>query len=292
MICDDAPPSTLQLPPGKWSTVLACLCACFPHVAEARWVDRFARGLVQDAHGRALDVAATYRVGLEVRYWREVATEPLIPFEEQILHVDAQLVVVDKPHFLPVSPTGPWVEQTLLRRLQRRLGIPSLAPLHRLDRATAGLVLFSVEPATRAAYHALFRDHRVDKTYEALAAPLPELDFPHCRRSALTRGEPFFRVRESAAAPNSETTIDVLERGVHHWRYRLRPRTGHKHQLRVHMAALGAPIDGDPYYPELIARASDDYAHPLALLATELRFTDPTSGRARFFATQRALRAN
>ena len=141
--------SSLQLPPGPWPTVYDALCARFPHVGASIWAERFARGLVCKAGGGALTIATPYRVGLEVRYWRELAAEPRIPGEEVIIHRDADLIVVDKPLFLPVAPTGAWVEQTLLRRLQRRLGIESLAPLHRIDRATAGLVMFSANPSSR-----------------------------------------------------------------------------------------------------------------------------------------------
>jgi tRNA pseudouridine32 synthase/23S rRNA pseudouridine746 synthase len=282
---DDVPASRLQLPPGPWTSVLDALCARFPAIDRATWLDRFARGRVQDADGMPIDPSSPSRAGAEIRYFREVADEPAIPFEEAVLHVDDHLVVADKPHFLPVAPTGAYVRETLLGRLVRRLDNPDLVPLHRLDRLTAGLVLFSASPASRARYQALFRERRITKDYLALAPPLPGLVFPQVRRSRLERGEPFFRMREAAGEANSETWLDVDGRGERTWRYRLRPVSGRKHQLRVHMAALGAPIVNDILYPQLQTAASDDHARPLQLLACALAFDDPLDGRPRSFTS-------
>ena len=275
--------SRLQLPPGPWLTVFDGLCARFPQIDRDVWRDRFARGLVQDASGCALAVDAPYRVGMEVRYFREVPDEPRIPFEAQILFADADLVVAHKPHFLPVVPAGRFVKETLLSRLQMQLGNPSLVPLHRIDRETAGLVLFSARTETRALYQSLFRQRAIEKTYEAIAPPLPLLPMPHMRSSHLRAGEPFFRMREADGAPNSQTRIEVIDRGAHVWRYSLQPVTGRKHQLRVHMAALGAPIVNDSLYPELRPLAMGAFSQPLQLLAKSLRFVDPVDGRMRAF---------
>ena len=214
---------------------------------------------------------------------------------ETILYADAHLVVADKPHFLPVVPAGRFVRETLLARMVRRLGNADLVPLHRIDRDTAGLVLFSADPATRTAYHDLFRLRRIDKGYEALAPALPALERESVlvRRSRLLPGEPFFRMREATAAEagadNSETRIEVMEKGGPVWRYALSPVTGRKHQLRVHMAALGAPILNDPMYPALLERADDDHSRPLQLLAKSLAFVDPLSGTKRRFESGRRL---
>lgn len=284
-----ASPSHLQLPPGPWRTVLDGLCAHFPQVARDVWLDRFARGRVQDMGGQAIAADDAYRAGLEVRYFREVADEPRIPFEAHVLFADADLVVADKPHFLPVTPAGRFVAETLLARLRAELGNPALVPLHRIDRETAGLVLFSANPATRAAYQSLFRNRAIDKTYEAIAPPLPSLTMPHVRCSQLCPGEPFFRMYEADGTPNSETSIDVIERCTQAWRYRLQPVTGRKHQLRVHMAALGTPILNDRMYPALVAQEPDDFSRPLQLLAKALRFVDPLDGRVQVFQSNQAL---
>ncbi|MGH8085438.1 MAG: pseudouridine synthase [Lysobacter sp.] len=283
------PCSRLQLPPGAWTTLLDGLCARFPAIDRSIWLDRFARGRVLDAEGQPLPADAVYRVGMEVRYFREVRDEPAVPFEMSVLHVDEHLVVVDKPHFLPVTPAGAFVGETVLARLVARLGNSGLVPLHRIDRGTAGLVLFSANPASRARYQALFREGRIEKRYEALAPPLPELVFPQVRRSRLVRGEPFFRMTEVDGAVNSESRVEVVERGAALWRYGLQPVTGKKHQLRVHMAALGAPIFNDPFYPVLREQGGDDYGRPLQLLARSLWFVDPLSGELREFESERRL---
>ncbi|WP_312153317.1 pseudouridine synthase, partial [Pseudomonas sp.] len=163
-----------------------------------------------------------------------------------------------------------------------------LGPLHRIDRHTAGLVLFSANPQTRSAYQRLFPERRIDKRYQAIAAALPALEFPLVHRSRLVHGEPFFRMHEVEGAPNSETLAQVLEKNGELWRYGLSPVTGKTHQLRVHMAALGAGICNDPFYPWLL-EVQDDYQQPLKLLAQSLRFEDPLSGEERYFESRLAL---
>lgn len=286
---DGVPASRLQLPAGPWATVLEALCARFPAVEAATWRERFARGRVLDADGRALPVDAPYRLGAEVHYFREVVDEPAIPFHETIVYADAHLVVACKPHYLPVVPAGTYVRQTLLARLVERFDNPALVPLHRIDRDTAGLVLFSAHPDSRARYQALFRERRIRKHYLAVAAPLPELSFPYVHRSRLVPGEPFFRMTETPGEANSETVIEVVARAADSWTYRLEPVTGRKHQLRVHMAALGAPILHDRCYPVLQAPQPDEPTRPLQLLAHTLAFDDPLTGDARSFRADAGL---
>lgn len=288
-LIDGLAASTLQLPEGEWRSVLDCLCERFPAVSREQWRARMARGRVVDGDGRWLTAETPHRVGLEVHYYREVADEPRIPFDEIVLHADADLLVVDKPHFLPVTPAGVHVHETLLGRLIRRTGNDAVVPLHRIDRETAGLVLFSANPRSRAAYQALFRERRIEKEYEAIAPPLPGVEFPCVHTSRMAPGEPFFRMQEIEGSANSETRIDVIARGDGRWRYALMPITGRKHQLRVHMAALGAPIMNDAMYPSLSARAADDYSRPLQLLARRLSFIDPLSGVERSFRSGLSL---
>jgi tRNA pseudouridine32 synthase/23S rRNA pseudouridine746 synthase len=276
--------STVHLPLGPWDTVLDCLCCHFAAVPRAEWFERMARGRVLDADRRAIGVEHPYRPGLVVHYFREVPHEAPIPGVERLLYRDEHLVVADKPHFLPVIPAGRFVRETLLTRLIARLENPDLVPLHRIDRGTAGLVLFSACPATRGRYQTLFRDGQVAKQYEAIAPALPTLELPHTRATRLTAGTPFFRMREVDGVPNARTRIEVLERlSATQWRYGLTPFTGKKHQLRVHMAALGAAIANDPFYPALQDDRDDDPGAPLKLLARGLAFTDPLSGARRTF---------
>lgn len=281
--------SQVQLPPGPWSTVFEFLCERFPGVGRQEWASRLLRGRVLDASGSLLDAGSAYRVGMTVRYFRELDREPDIPGEVHEVHRDRHLLIVDKPPFLPVAPAGRYLEQTLLVRLRRRYALADLAPLHRIDRATSGLVMFSADPATRGRYQSLFAQRCIDKTYEALAPALPGQDFPVERCSRLLPGEPFFRMREADGTPNSRTLIECLQVWGALAHYRLRPVTGRKHQLRVHMAALGAGILNDPLYPVNLEEAPDDPHHPLMLLARGLAFNDPLSGERRVFESRRRL---
>ncbi|WP_285349974.1 pseudouridine synthase [Pseudomonas sp. ME-P-057] len=285
----DRQASTLYLPPGSWATVLDCLCERFSAISREQWLDRIVRGKVLDGNGLPIAVDLAYREGLRIHYFREVPNETPIPVQEAILYADEHLVVADKPHFLPVTPAGEYVEQTLLRRLIRTLDNPDLVPLHRIDRHTAGLVLFSANKQTRSAYQALFPTRQIEKRYEAIAPALAHLTFPCVHKSRLVDGEPFFRMQEAEGPANTETRVEVSERRGEHWRYALFPVTGKKHQLRVHMAALGAGICNDPFYPSVIKNAVDDYHNPLKLLAQRLRFTDPVTGQERVFESRITL---
>jgi tRNA pseudouridine32 synthase/23S rRNA pseudouridine746 synthase len=284
--------SSIVLPPGPWHTILEFLTHRFATVTHQEWVARMARGDVLAAQGTAITVDTPYQPHSKVHYYRHLRAEPRIPFTESILYHDEHLVVADKPHFLPVMPAGRYVQETLLVRLKQSLGIDTLVPIHRIDRDTAGLVLFSIQPTTRDHYVALFRQRAVVKSYEAIAAWRPELHFPLRYRSLLVPGDAFMQMREMDGMPNSETEIDVLEVSDTRARYRLSPVTGKKHQLRAHMAALGIAIINDRIYPQLKpqnASTEADYRHPLQLLAQTLSFIDPISGQQRQFASKQKL---
>lgn len=282
-------PSCRQLPAGGWATILDFLREQYPQVDTAVWLSRMARGQVVDEGGARLHSASPYRAGARVYYYRELEGEEPIPFVEEILYRDTDLLVVDKPHFLPVIPAGRFLHETLLVRLKKREQSEHLVPLHRLDRETAGVMLFSRNPATRGAYTALFRRREVRKSYEALAPSRPELPLPVTRRSRLETGEPFFRMKETEGEPNSETRVELLERRGPESLYRLIPATGRKHQLRLHLAALGIPILNDHLYPEIRRRERDDFPQPLRLLARSISFRDPLTGQERYFASERVL---
>jgi tRNA pseudouridine32 synthase / 23S rRNA pseudouridine746 synthase len=286
---DGVMPSDVQLPAGDWATMLDALCDRFPAISRDTWIDRMAGGRVFDADGRTIAASDRFRVGAVVRYYREVPAEVPIPFEAAVVFEDEYLLVVDKPHYLPVLPAGEFVQHTLLARLVSATGNADLVPLHRIDRLTAGLVMFSKRPDSRAAYHDLFRLRRIEKNYEALAPALPDVAFPTERRTRLVPGEPFFCMREGEGEPNSQTRIDVVARDGGDWRYSLQPITGRKHQLRVHLAAIGAPIIGDPLYPVLALPVAGDFSRPMKLLAKSLVFDDPITGKRRVFQSERTL---
>ncbi len=285
-------PSCVGLPSndsGDWATITDFLVQRFPAIPRAVWLRRMREGRVVDEHDGPVTPERAYQGHLRVYYYRDLAAEPRIPFDEVLLFQDEHLVVVDKPHFLPVTPSGRYLQETLLVRLKRRLGIDTLQPIHRIDLDTAGVVLFAIHPGTRDAYHALFRRHEVTKQYEAIAPWRADLTFPCTRRSRIVVGTPFFRLCEAAGEPNAETHIDVSEVSGTLARYRLTPVTGRKHQLRVHMSALGLPIVNDRFYPTLVDCADNDFSRPLQLLARSIAFVDPVTGQPRRFESTRRL---
>jgi len=282
-------PSRQRLPAGHWKTVLEFLVERFPGVGEVGWLSRMDRGQVADEAGLLLTRESPYRPGVIVYYYRELASEKLVPYEEHVLYMDEHILVADKPHFLPVVPAGRFLRETLLARLRRRGSPEQLAPAHRLDRETAGLVLFSLNPSTRGAYASLFQRREVRKTYEALARPNPAHSFPLTRRSRIVPGEPFFRMREAEGEPNSETRVEALGVEGDVGRFVLSPVTGRKHQLRLHLSALGMPIVNDRLYPDVRPEEEEDFARPLKLLAKSLSFRDPLDGTERHFESPRRL---
>ena len=290
-------PSCVALPRMKrspWPTVLDHLAERLPAVSRSDWAERMASGGVLGEDGQPLRPDAPYAHGARVYYWRELPSEPPIPFEAQVLFEDEHLVVADKPHFLPVTPGGRFVRETLLVRLKAQLGCADLSPLHRIDRETAGLVVLCKRPQERDAYQGLFRERRIAKRYEAVAAAPPAaLVFPLVRASRIVEDEAqFFRMREAEGAPNSETRIHLLAQQQGRGLYELVPITGKRHQLRVHMQALGLPLEGDQFYPEVKRGPGDDedFQDPLQLLARHLAFTDPVTSQAREFTSRLALR--
>jgi tRNA pseudouridine32 synthase/23S rRNA pseudouridine746 synthase len=279
------------LPEGAWPSVFDFLVARFAHIEPSVWQQRFANGLVLNQQGLALRADAPFTAGHKVFYYRELPDEPPLPVSEQVLFQDAHMVVVDKPHFMPVTPAGRYVQRSLLVRLKQRLRLDTLSPMHRIDRETAGLVLFSINPNERDAYHALFRSHAVHKVYEAVAQVRSDVSMPVTRMSRIASDAQFFKSCEVAGEPNSETHVALVKQEGALGLYRLTPVTGQRHQLRVHMNALGLPIVGDQFYP-LVLRGpheEDDHSQALQLLAKGVSFTDPVTGESRHFVSQQNL---
>ena len=283
-------PSSVVLPAGPWATVAECLFERFPGVPQDVWIARMQGGDVVDDTGACITPHCTYTPKRRVYYYRAVEAEPRIPFDEVVLCQDEHLLVVDKPHFLPVLPSGKYLQETVLVRLKNKLGLQHLTPIHRIDRDTAGLVLFSVQPSTRDAYHALFRNRTVRKTYEAIAPWNPALTWPRRIESRIVPGAHFMQQVQVDGPPNTVTDIEVLEVHGQYARYQLQPITGHRHQLRVHMAALGLPLVGDGIYPSLTPEGQMDHQRPLQLLAQAIEFEDPLTGQLRHLRSQLSLR--
>lgn len=311
--------SRVAMAAGQGDTVLQFLDTRLPTVSD--WALRLARGDVLDAQGRPVAADSRCVPGQWLWYWRSVPHEHPVPEDIAVLHHDDQLVVVDKPHFLNVAPGGGHVQQTVLVKLKRLLGLATLTPMHRLDRETAGVLLFVVQPATRHAYHALLRERQVHKLYEAVAPWRADLALPleAAHRLEEPEGSGFMQMQLCAGEPNAHTRITLLRRlgplpaawadgpgaaarvapvpdpapAPELAHYLLQPHTGRKHQLRAQLNALGLPIVGDRIYPRLWphppADAPPDFSRPLQLLAREIAFTDPVTGQARRFVSRRQL---
>lgn len=285
-------PSCIALPAGTWRTILDFLAERLPIVSRENWIGRMEAGDVLRGNGRPVAPDAPYRAHEKIYYYRSLVMEQPIPFEEAVLHRDEFIVAADKPHFLPVTPSGRYLQETLLVRLKRKLGIDTLTPMHRIDRETAGVVLFTIQPHTRDRYQSLFRDKAVEKYYEAIAPHRPTLTFPRLVRNRLVEGDSFMTMRQADGVPNAETLVELLEVQGVMARYGLQPATGQKHQLRAHLSGLGIPIVNDRIYPVLhpeIAEGETDFTKPMKLLAKSIAFIDPVTGEQRQFASRQQL---
>ncbi len=304
-------PSRLVLPllPQPYPTLLNYLCQRFNKIDENIWRQRFNDKKILDQQQRPLTLADPYVPQQTIYYFREVVDEQQIPFKEEIIYQDEELLVVDKPHFLPVTPGGRFVEQCLVYRLRQATGIDDLVPLHRLDRHTAGLVMFAIKRESRCRYAELFSQHRIKKTYTAVA-----YYDGNCRagedvagqsvwhvENRIGNAEPWFVRQVVAGVVNARSTLklqrvitgsateDSATDGVKLAEFELQPHTGKTHQLRLHMSGAGFPIVNDGYYPTLQPQQADDYSKPLQLLAQRLVFTDPVTGLKHKFVSKGKL---
>lgn len=290
---DGLGPAQVRLPPGGWPTVAAYLTERFAHDRD-RLLEMLAAGEVVGDDGSPLTLESGYRAGERVSYYRDPPPESGPAIDLPVLYRDENILVVDKPHFLATTPRGGHIVRTALVQLRRELDLPELCPAHRLDRLTAGVLVLTTRAPVRGAYQTLFERREVVKTYEAVApeiGPRP----PVVVRSRIVKDRGSLQAREVPGAVNAETVVDRVEAltgegppGDGWARYLLRPRTGRTHQLRVHMAALGAPIMGDPLYPRVLDGAENP-ARPLQLLARSLELVDPVTGVRHRFVSRRTL---
>lgn len=287
-------PSTLSLPqvnPGV-ATVLEYLIIKFPAIDAQIWQQRIIDGKVHFHDGSLITTQTLFKPQQRVYYYREVENEPRIPFKERILFQDQHILVVYKPHFLAVTPGGIYVNECLQNRLRLSTGIDALQTLHRLDRATAGLVMFSINPDTRHRYHHLFETRQIHKTYQAIAKVNEGENLTGQEweiKNRLVQSEPRFLMRVTKGKANSHSVIQCVQQSTDKALFELNPVTGKTHQLRVHMHVLGWPILNDKYYPQLQPKSADNYSAPLQLLAKELRFIDPVTEQPRYFSCDNNL---
>jgi tRNA pseudouridine32 synthase/23S rRNA pseudouridine746 synthase len=280
----------LKLPDGEWPTLLAHLVDRLPRVTPDRIEEMLREERIHGTDG-PLGVDEPYAPGSFIWFHRDLPDEVPVPFEIRVVHRDEHLLVVDKPHFLATIPRGQHILETALVRLRRDLDLPHLSPAHRLDRVTAGLVMFVITPELRGKYQTLFRDRKVHKEYEAIAPYDPALALPRTVRSRIVKERGVLAAQEIPGEPNAETYVELAGHHDGLGRYRLVPSTGRTHQLRVHLSGLGIPILGDDFYPELREKPLGDFTKPLQLLSRVLAFDDPVTGTHRRFTSGRRLAA-
>ena len=288
-------PSKLSLPqtnPGV-TTVLEYLALKFPTITSDVWKQRIADGKVHWHDGSLISANSPFAAQQRVYYYREVDSEPVIPFVEKIIFQDELILVAYKPHFLPVTPGGEYVEECLQSRLRNKTGNQQLQAVHRIDKATAGLVLFSVSPNSRQHYHHLFESHQVNKTYQAIASTNgnpPKINQQWEINNRLEKAGTRFLMHIVEGQANSHSRIRCLQCSADKALFELNPITGKTHQLRLHMQSLGWPLLHDTYYPQLLQPVKpDDYSKPMQLLAQQLKFTDPMTQQIRSFSSDTQL---
>lgn len=270
------------------ATVHEYLCARFPQDA-ARLTEKVSGGEVVDAAGVPIDPSTIAGPRADIYLYRDPPVESAVPFSLDVLHRDENLLVVDKPHFLATTPRGAYIARSALVLLRRQFDLPELSPAHRLDRLTAGVLVFTVQRQARRPYQEMFAQRTVTKQYEAIAPLSQNVDFPLTVHSRIVKERGVLQAREVPGEPNAETRIELVDTLGSYGRYRLHPRTGKTHQLRVHLCSLGIPIVGDNFYPSFREVADDDYSDPLRLLARSIEFVDPLSGVVRRFESNRSL---
>jgi tRNA pseudouridine32 synthase / 23S rRNA pseudouridine746 synthase len=290
--------SEITLPPKDlgWGTVLNFLIEKFSRIDADTWRQRVAAGKVHWFGGELISATTAFLPSRRVCYYREVTTEPVIPFAHQILYQDEHILLACKPHFLPVTPGGEFVNECLLERVKRDSGLEDVVAVHRLDKETAGLVLFSINSQSRPLYYQLFADGTISKSYQAVAqlsAEVQQLDLPHQWqvKNRLEKSTPAFLMQQVQGEVNACSSLSLVDKHAELGLFELCPHTGKTHQLRLHMLSLGCPILFDKYYPDLLPKQQLDFTQPLQLLAKHLSFVDPVTGLQHQFESPRQLQS-
>ncbi len=285
-------PSTVVLPSidKPYPLLLEFLAKRFPNIQKEIWINRLKDGKITDVAGNAISIDTNYEPGIKLHYFREVEKEPVVPFREKIIYQNDEIIIADKPHFLPVTPSGPYVNECLLNRLKTATGNTDLTPVNRIDMDTAGLVLLSCNPKTRGLYHDLFMKKQILKIYEAVTTFTSAPEKPAWTVSnRMVKGAPWFTMTIEEGVPNSQTEVALIKNTDTKALFRLTPVTGKKHQLRLHLSKMGYSIINDRLYPVVQEKKDPDFMVPLQLLAKQLKFADPVTGNFKFFTSRQKL---
>lgn len=275
---------------APYPTLLDFFAWRFPKIPVQTWIERLSVGKVLTEDGQPVTLETAYLPNRRLFYYREVAEEPEIPLQAQIVFQNEHLLVACKPPFLPVTPTGPYVRETLINRLKELTDNPFLSPINRIDRETSGLVLISANKESRGAYQQLFMAGQVRKTYAAVASFHGDSEQTEWLvENRIEEGEPWFRMRICTGTVNARSHIRLVQVKGRQAIFVLQPNTGKKHQLRLHLSSLGFPILNDRCYPTLQEKRQDDFSRPLQLLSQKIEFRDPLSGKEMRFETTRSL---
>jgi tRNA pseudouridine32 synthase/23S rRNA pseudouridine746 synthase len=285
-------PSFITLPKrgNKNITILDFLEQHFPHIGRKIWSERIDSELVSDANGNPISQDTAYNAGMRLSYYREVPKEMKIPFEEIILFQNNHILAICKPHFLPVQPSGPYVRECLLNRLIKSLRNENLVPLHRIDRETAGVILFSADRKSRNVYHQMFKSGSVKKIYEAIGTkPSDNKVEEWLIENRIEESDDWPLMKNSDGPINARTLIRKIGEKDDLIKFRIEPLTGKGHQIRLHLQIIGSCIINDRYHPKLLPEMPDNFKNPLQLIARKLEFVDPISGERFMFRSSRKL---